>query len=131
MVRVQILNSDQRSLGAAEVTPGGALNQLPANAVDPPEEVVRREKDQVAAEVTVALDCRIDVGRHVFLVARKHDQVVPQRELVAAHLLEVVLGEDVDLAARAREPLLERQVELPKTARYLRCRGTGAGGERS
>ena len=82
---------------------------------DMPEEVVRREEREVAAEVAIALHDVVDLLRHVLLVAGEDDEVVELREIVARRkLLEILVGEVVGLLAgvheEAQEPALVRAV---------------------
>ena len=93
----------------------------PVRQHDVPEEVVRREEREVAAEIAVALHDVVDLLRHVLLVTREDDEVVELREVVARReLLEVFVGEVVRLLARvheeAQEPALQRAVvrRLPR-----------------
>ena len=82
-----------------------------AAAVDPPEEVVGRQEEQVAAAVAVALDQVVEPSRHVLGVAREHDQVVGRTKRVRRReCLEVLVAVHVDVLARLREPVLEAEV---------------------
>jgi hypothetical protein len=85
---------------------------------DLPEEVVRGQEHQVPAEVPVAGDDVVLAGRHVLVVAGEDDDLVGAGERAAgARGLEVGVGEDVDVLARPREPLEERQVVAAEVVR--------------
>ena len=61
-----------------------------------PEEVVRREEDEAAAEVAEALDDVVRVLGDVLGVPGEDDEVVEPAQLLAAReRLEIVLGEEV------------------------------------
>src|SRR6185312_637067 len=107
------LRADERRFGPAEAPPHRDSPDRVAGAVDLPEEVVRGEEHQVAAEVAVALDDVVDVPGHVLLVAREDDEVVRAAQLVAAlDALEVVVREEVDLLAGPAQPRNEAQVPV-------------------
>ena len=94
-----VLDADQRRLGPPLVAPLPRPRQRPAGPVDPPEEVVRGEEGEVAAQVAEALDHVVLVRGHVLRVARVDDEVVEVRQRVAVgHLLDVGLGEEVGLS---------------------------------
>ena len=73
----EVLDADQRRLGPAQIAPELRLRHRGCRACTTlPEEVVRREEHEVAAEVAVALDEVVLACRHVLVVAREDDQVV-------------------------------------------------------
>ena len=76
-----VLDADERGLGTIEVAPALGLLDDVAAADDAPEEVVRREEHEIAAEVAVSLDEVVLARRHVLVVTREDDQVVraPER----------------------------------------------------
>src|SRR5262249_56368030 len=98
---------------------------------DLPEQVVGRQEHQVPAEVRVALDQVVLVGRRVLLMTRKDDQVVVVSEEVAAgDVLEVQVSEEVDAAAGA-EPLDDRLVEVREAIEEPRIEGGPADVDRA
>ena len=91
-----VLRADEPRLGP----PFAAERPDPAHRValllDPPEEVVRGEEDQPAAEVAEPLDDVVGVRGHVLAVPGEDDEVVERAEVVArGERLEVVLGDHV------------------------------------
>src|SRR6185503_10653318 len=107
----EVLDADEARLRAAERAPEPDAAQLAAPALDLPEEVVRGEKEEVAAEVAVALDDVVRVLGHVLGVSWEDDEVVQLPHPVAARdALEVVVREHVRLALRQAEPAHERAV---------------------
>jgi hypothetical protein len=72
----------------------------------------------VPAEVPVAGDDVVLARRHVFVVTREDDELIGAGERAAgARGLEVGVGEDVDVLARPREPLEEREVVAAEVVR--------------
>ena len=116
-VPVDVLDADERRLGAAEVAPPPRPVEARAAPLDAIEEVVRREEHEVAAEIAVALDDVVGVGRDVLLVAGEDDQVVRTGEQVAGDALEVVVREDVRLDPPLREPAQEPAVVAAELGR--------------
>src|SRR5204862_8108795 len=76
---------------------------------DLPEKIVRGEEHQVAAQIAVPPDQAELVGRHVLLVAGKHDQVVTPREQVGSgDVPEIQVREEIELLA-GTEPARDRR----------------------
>ena len=113
-----VLDADQAGLGASKLSPlANARERVPA-AVDAPEVVVRREEHEVPAQIAEALDDVVLAGGDVLVVARKDDQVVgPRKRVTAPRLLEIELGQIVDLEPLHLEPAEERQVVVAEVRR--------------
>ena len=112
VVARRVLHSDEPGFRATQPAPvrhpGDAVSVSPHL----PEEVVRREEHQVAAEVAVALDDVVRVLRHVFRVAREDDEVVGRGQLVAGtDGRKVVVGEKVGSPSGPIQP--GDEVEIP------------------
>ena len=109
-----VLHADQCRFGTAELAPFPGAREQRALAADVPEEVVRGEEDQVAAEIAIALDEVHLLRRHVFGMAAEDDQVVQPRQRVAAfEHLEIGLRQVVRLLAVLCEPAQKAEVVLP------------------
>ena len=91
-----VLRADQARLGAPFGAPEPDPRHRRSLLVDPPEEVVRREEDEPAAEVAEPLDDVVRVPGHVLAVPREDDEVVERAQLVAGgERLEIVVGHHV------------------------------------
>jgi hypothetical protein len=87
------------------VAPEPLLHDPPAVAPHLPEEVVRGEEHEAAAEIAIPLDDVVAALGDVLLVAREDDQVVRGAQPVArSRPLEVVVGEAIDPLARPVQP---------------------------
>ena len=103
----EVLDADQPRLRPPEVPPLGHAREHRPLLGDAPEEVVRREEHQVAAEVAVPLDRVVLARRHVLAVPGVDDEVVRLRQLVAGERFDVRLGKEVDRLLRPVEPVQE------------------------
>ena len=84
-----------------------------------PEEVVRGEEGEVAAEVAEVPHQVVLVARHVLGVAREDDEVVVGDQLLGGpDRLEVRLGQDVGLLAGLAQPAEEVDVVLAPLRRH-------------
>ena len=108
----------RRASGSRGGAPLRAAAHLVPSLLDAPEEVVRGEEDEPAAEVAIALDDVVRVRGHVLAVTGEDDEVVEPAQLVAAReRLEIVVREDVGLPAGLLEPAEEREVVAPEAGR--------------
>ena len=113
-----VLDAEERGLGAPELAPLGDPGHHAVLEVDAPEEVVRREEDEAAAAVAEALDRVVLGGRHVLVVAGEDERVVgPAERRRVADGVELGLGQDVDLLARPAQPVQEVEVVAPEVGR--------------
>ena len=114
-----VLDADDRGFGPADAPPEPCPSQRASLEAHLPEEVVRREEGEIAAEVAEVLDQVELMPRHVLGVAREDDEVVEGSQLLAgANRLEVGLGEELRLLARRVEPAEEADVVLPPLRRH-------------
>src|SRR5947208_4773760 len=111
LVPADVLDPDQARLRAAEIAPAALAIDPVAAADDAVEKVVRREEGKIAAGVTKLRDQGVLVRSHVLLMAREDEQVVALREPRAAReSLEIVVGDEVGLLVRVREPADDAEV---------------------
>ena len=100
-----VLDPDQAYLGPPERAPLRDPPDAAPLTLDAPEEVRRREEDQVPAAVAVARDQVVRMARDVLVVAGEDDQVVELRQRRRARKpLEVVVGEEIDLLPGPVQP---------------------------
>ena len=114
-----VLHADQLRLRAAEIAPELDAPDPSILEVDAPEEVVRRQEREVAAEISVALDHVVDVRRDVLLVTREDDRVVARGEVVAARDLLQVLVRDVVAALPGVDEEAQKTALLRAVVRRL------------
>ena len=111
-------DAEERRLGPAELPPELHAAHPLAVLLHLPEEVVRREEDQAAAQVAEPLHDVVRMLGHVLGVPGEDDEVVEPAQLVTVReRLEVVLGEHVRRAAGAAEELEERNVGATEPGR--------------
>ena len=119
MIRPDVLHADNPRLRTAELPPRRPPHERLPDAVDPPVQVVRREECEIPADVAIPLDHVVPVTSHVFLVARKDDEIVVPCELVAARdRAEVVVREEVDRPAGLVQPRDELEIPVVEAKRH-------------
>src|SRR6185436_2074246 len=112
VIRSDVLDADDARFRPAKLAPQPATDEVLSHSIDPPVEIVRREKGEVPSVVAVTLDDVVRMTRDVLLVPGEDDKVVTTRELVAArNRLEVVVGEEVNSAAGLVQP--RDELEIP------------------
>ena len=111
VVVCEVLAAEQRSLGPPEVAPFADEARAVSGAHDLAEEVVRREEEQAAPEVTVALHEVVQPAGDIFGVSREDDQVVGgAKRGCGVEELDVLVGIRVDGVAARGEPVEELHV---------------------
>ena len=114
-----VLDADERRLRPAQIAPHRDLAQDRAVPLDTPEEVVRREEHQVAAEVAKAHHETELARGHVLVVAGEDDEVIrPAQPSRVRDALEVGLGQIVHRSVVPGQPVQERKVVRPEPQRH-------------
>ena len=118
VVAGRVLHADERRLRPSELPPELHSRQPLSVATHLPEEVVRREEEEIAAQVAIALDDVVRVRRDVLGVAREDDEVVRRCQPIAAReRRDVVVREEVDLLPGPVQPGDEVEVPVPEPVR--------------
>lgn len=109
-VVAEVLGADEGSLRSVQPPPARRARHHVAVLDRPPEEVVGRQKDEMAAVTSVGGDGVELVRRDVLVVAREDDQAIALRKPCPGDgaAVQICVGEVVDVAVCCDEPADER-----------------------
>src|ERR1700675_382123 len=111
LVVAAVLDSDQARLGPPQRAPLSDARDPVAAAVDSPEEVGRRQKHEISAEVAVPGNEVVLVPGDVLLMPLEDEQVVKVPEYPRVpEAGEVVVTEEVDLLSAPVQPVHKWEV---------------------